>query len=226
MAARRHSVTRPKTERSSVVEKDAANVRTIFEQYLMLGSLDRLMVGLRERGIVSKVPAAQIRQHHGRDTIHPRPPRLPAAHRFYVGEVVYKGEVLRGAQAPIIDRKLFEAVQSRLAEQRSNHVEKRSRSEALLTGLIFVRPRQRDDSDPFPKERCAVSPITCRRPCCMDSRPRQALWIGYQPSKSRTSWAAAIVQHFRDGSSLELQQMSSSGTCSASKSVRRSSGSN
>ncbi len=45
----------------------------------------------------------------------------PLAHllknRFYVGEVVYKGEVHKGEHEPILDRDLFEAVQAQLAEQ-------------------------------------------------------------------------------------------------------------
>jgi hypothetical protein len=38
--------------------------------------------------------------------------------RFYIGEVSFKGEVLRGEQPAILDRKLFEAIfrsQKRLA---------------------------------------------------------------------------------------------------------------
>ena len=35
--------------------------------------------------------------------------------RFYIGEVVYRGEVHRGEHEPILDRELFEAVQAKLA---------------------------------------------------------------------------------------------------------------
>jgi site-specific DNA recombinase len=38
-----------------VVEEEAERVRTIFRGYLKLGSLNRLMADLRERGIVTKV---------------------------------------------------------------------------------------------------------------------------------------------------------------------------
>jgi hypothetical protein len=37
--------------------------------------------------------------------------------RFYVGEVTFKGEVLTGEQAAIVDRALFDAVQARLTER-------------------------------------------------------------------------------------------------------------
>src|SRR5215211_3835365 len=37
--------------------------------------------------------------------------------RFYIGEVVYRGDIHRGEQEPILDRALFEAVQAKLAAQ-------------------------------------------------------------------------------------------------------------
>ena len=65
----------------------------------------------------------------------------PLAHllknRFYIGEVVYRGEVHRGEHEPILGRDLFEAVQAKLA---ANAVARRVRlkgSPALLTGRIF-----------------------------------------------------------------------------------------
>ncbi len=57
--------------------------------------------------------------------------------RFYIGEIVYRGEVHRGEQEPILDRGLFEAVQAQLA---ANAVARRVRlkgSSAILTGRIF-----------------------------------------------------------------------------------------
>ncbi len=57
--------------------------------------------------------------------------------RFYIGEVVYKGETCPGPQPPLIDRRLFDAVQERLTEQRSHNVTTRTRSDAPLRGLLF-----------------------------------------------------------------------------------------
>jgi site-specific DNA recombinase len=57
--------------------------------------------------------------------------------RFYIGEVVYRGEVHRGEHEPILEPALFEAVQVKLAAQA---VARRSRlrgSAALLTGRLF-----------------------------------------------------------------------------------------
>ena len=57
--------------------------------------------------------------------------------RFYIGEVRYKGEVFPGEQPAILDRALFEAVQTRLDRQRTNHAKARQKSQSLLTGRIF-----------------------------------------------------------------------------------------
>jgi site-specific DNA recombinase len=57
--------------------------------------------------------------------------------RFYIGEVVYRGEVHRGEHDPILEPALFEAVQVKLAAQA---VARRSRlrsSPALLSGRLF-----------------------------------------------------------------------------------------
>src|SRR4029077_19678742 len=57
--------------------------------------------------------------------------------RFYVGEVLFKGEVLPGEQPAIVDRPLFDAVQAKRTEELNNHIITRMKSEALLVGRIF-----------------------------------------------------------------------------------------
>jgi site-specific DNA recombinase len=95
------------------------------------------MADLRERGIVTKVRSLKT----GR-TIGGIPfTRGPLAHflrnRFYIGEVVFKGEVFPGEQPAILDRDLFDAVQAKLKDQRNNHTIARGKSESLLIGRIY-----------------------------------------------------------------------------------------
>jgi DNA invertase Pin-like site-specific DNA recombinase len=121
----------------SVNEAEAERVRVIFRGYLRLGSLNLLMADLRKRGIVTKV-----RTLKSAETVGGIPfTRGPLAHllrnRFYVGEVVFKGEILAGEQPAIVDRELFEAVQAKLNEQVNNYKAARTKSEALLAGRIF-----------------------------------------------------------------------------------------
>jgi site-specific DNA recombinase len=120
-----------------VVEKDAEVVRTIFRLYLELGSIHRLLPVLRERGIVSKVQALKSGETIGGVPFTSGSLSYLLRNRFYIGDVVYKGEILSGPQIPIIGRELFEAVQAKLAEQKNYHVLTRSKTKAVLTGLIY-----------------------------------------------------------------------------------------
>jgi hypothetical protein len=126
-----------KDRKIEVVEEEAERVRTIFRRYLELGSLNLLMADLRERGIVTKVRSLKTGCRIGGIPFT----RGPLAHflrnRFYIGEVVFKGEVLPGEQPAILDRDLFDAVQAKLTDHRNNQTVARGKSDALLTGRIY-----------------------------------------------------------------------------------------
>jgi hypothetical protein len=126
-----------KGRRIVVVDEEAERVRIIFRRYLELGSLNRLMADLCERGIVTKVRSLKSGRRVGGIPFT----RGPLAHflrnRFYIGEVAFKGEVLPGEQPAILDRDLFDAVQAKLDAQRNSHSLARSQSESLLIGRIY-----------------------------------------------------------------------------------------
>ena len=126
-----------KDRKISVNEAEAERVRTIFRSYLRLGSLSLLMADLRQQGIVTKVRTLKSGATVGGIPFT----RGPLAHllrnRFYIGEVMFKGEVLAGEQPAIVDRDLFAAVQAKLSEQLNNQKSKRMKSEALLAGRVF-----------------------------------------------------------------------------------------
>jgi DNA invertase Pin-like site-specific DNA recombinase len=126
-----------KNRKVVVIKNEAERVRTIFRRYSELGSLNLLMEDLRKREIVTKVRRLSTGQIIGGIPFT----RGPLAHllrnRFYIGEVAFKGEIYPGEQPVILDRKLFEAVQRKLDEQRTDHTTTRAKSEALLMGRIF-----------------------------------------------------------------------------------------
>ena len=126
-----------KSRKVLVVKNEAERVRTIFRRYLELGSLNLLMQDLRQRKILTKVRRLSSGRTVGGNPLT----RGPLAHllrnRFYIGEVTFRGEVLPGEQPAILDRKLFDSVQRKLDEQRTNHSTKRATSESLLIGRIF-----------------------------------------------------------------------------------------
>jgi hypothetical protein len=126
-----------KNHKVLAVKEEAERVRTIFQRYLDLGSLNLLMQDLRQRKIATKIRKLSTGRTVGGNPLT----RGPLAHllrnRFYIGEVAFKGEILPGEQPAILDRKLFDAVQRRLDEQRTNHSATRASSESFLMGRIF-----------------------------------------------------------------------------------------
>src|SRR5262245_16429107 len=121
----------------SIVEDEADRVRLIFARYLALGSVNRLVLELRERDIRTKIRRLSNGNTRGGVPFTQGPLFYILRNRFYIGEVVYKGEICPGPQPPLIDRALFDAVQRRLTKQRSHNVRTRNRSEAPLRGLLF-----------------------------------------------------------------------------------------
>jgi site-specific DNA recombinase len=120
-----------------VVPAEAEAVRMIFAQYLRLGSIRALAEELDRQGIRSK----GRRLSHGRSVGGGRFGLGALAHllknRFYIGEIVYRGEVYRAEHEPIVQPTLFEAVQSKLA---THAIARRCRlrgSPALLAGRLY-----------------------------------------------------------------------------------------
>ncbi len=119
-----------------IVPEEATLVRKIFKTYLDLGSIGALANALNAEGLKPK----PRRLANGQD-IQAACYRVgPLAHllknRFYLGEVVYRGEICPGEHAAILDRELFEAVQQRLKEQAVERSNRRLSSSAVLAGKL------------------------------------------------------------------------------------------
>jgi site-specific DNA recombinase len=120
-----------------VNEEEAERVRIIFRRYLELGSLAPLMADLRQQGIVTKLRTLKTRKMVGGIPFTRGGLSYLLRNRFYLGEVPFKGEVLPGEQRAILDRGLFDAVQTKLSEQKKDHQASRVKSNALLIGRLF-----------------------------------------------------------------------------------------
>jgi DNA invertase Pin-like site-specific DNA recombinase len=117
------------------VAAEAAAVRTIFARYLELGSLRVLADDLTRRGIRSKPRELSNGRSMGGGAFGVGALAYLLKNRFYIGEVVYRGEVHRGEHEPILASALFEAVQAKLAAQARA---RRCRgSPAILSGRLF-----------------------------------------------------------------------------------------
>ena len=110
------------------------------------------MPDLRKRGIVSKMQRLKTGNTVGGNAFTSGPLSYLLRNRFYIGEVVYKGEILLGEQKAIIDRDLFDAVQTKLAEQQNNYITTRARLRGPLARPDLRRSRQSDEPKPRPQE--------------------------------------------------------------------------
>jgi site-specific DNA recombinase len=128
---------RAKDRKITVVEDEAKTVRHIFRRYLELGSLNLLMADLRSTGVKTKVRPLANGRSIGGIPFTRGPLAAFLRNRFYIGEVSYRGEIFAGEQPAILDRKLFEAVQAKLDQQRINRNKVRHQSGSLLIGRIF-----------------------------------------------------------------------------------------
>jgi site-specific DNA recombinase len=120
-----------------VVPEEAVSVRAIFHRYLELGTVRALAEDLDRRGIRTKPRALANGRSHGGIRFGVGPLAYLLKNRFYVGEVVYRGETHRGEHEPIVEPELFEAVQVKLNGAAVDRQLRLKASPALLAGRIF-----------------------------------------------------------------------------------------
>ena len=93
-----------KDRKITINETEAERVRTIFNSYLQLGSLNLLLADLRKRGIVTKVRTLKSGDRVGGISFTRGSLAQLLRNRFYIGEVTFKGEILKGEQAAILEK--------------------------------------------------------------------------------------------------------------------------
>jgi DNA invertase Pin-like site-specific DNA recombinase len=116
-------------ERKLVVnEAEAATVRTLFQRFLRLGSMTKLVVALRSEGMTTK----------GGKPVDKGYVYKILNNRVYLGQAVHKGTVYPGEHQAIIDQSLWDRVHGILRESpRRRAMNTRAQTPALLKGLIF-----------------------------------------------------------------------------------------
>ena len=100
-----------------VNEAEAEQVRELYRRYLKLGSVNRLKRRLEAKGARSKAWTSRSGRAHGgvafaRGTLYHL-----LSNRLYLDEIVHRNERHPGRHPAILDTKLFDAVQKRLASQ-------------------------------------------------------------------------------------------------------------
>jgi hypothetical protein len=121
----------------AVVEDEAERVRLIYRRYLELGGVNALVRDLRDKDIRTKIRPRVTGATCGGILFGRGSLFYLLRNGFYIGEVKYKGEILPGEQPAIMERELFDAVQQKLTDQWSHRNHAKTKSDHLLTGLLF-----------------------------------------------------------------------------------------
>ncbi len=121
-----------------VNEKEAEQVRHIFDRYLALGTVVALQEELTARSVHSKLRTSRSGRQTGGTNFTPGALSHLIQNRTYIGEVHHRGQHYPGEHSPIIDRDLFERAQRQLDENRVARKDGRNIDDpSLLTGLLF-----------------------------------------------------------------------------------------
>src|SRR3954451_15314446 len=121
----------------AVVEHEAERVRLIYARYLELSGVNALVRDLREKDIRTKQKLLVDGATRGGILFERGSLFYLLRNRFYIGEVKYKSEILLGEQPAIMDRELFDAVQQKLTSHWSHRNHAKTKSDYLLTGLLY-----------------------------------------------------------------------------------------
>ena len=120
-----------------VAAEEAMAVRTIFAAYLEVRSLGALVAALRHKGILSKRAVLRDGSVRGGIPFTKGPLAHLLGNRTYVGEINHRSSSFPGQHASIVDRTVFEAVQTLRTEHRRVHHRRRQDCEGLLSNLLF-----------------------------------------------------------------------------------------
>lgn len=127
-------------------EAEAAVVRRIFEEMLTIGSPTQIAVNLTADGITTKAWTTQEGQTRSGTRIDKKYLHKLLRNRIYLGESSHKGTWYPGAHPAIIDHGLWGKVHELLAKDghaRSVEIKIRSRTDALLRGLLYAPTGER-----------------------------------------------------------------------------------
>jgi DNA invertase Pin-like site-specific DNA recombinase len=109
-------------------DKEAADVRFVFERFTQVGSGTILAQELKKAGITTKKGKPIDKKHIYR----------MLNNRHYLGEIVHKDKTYPGLHEPIISKCLWDKVHSILSESpRKRAARTRADTPALLKGLLF-----------------------------------------------------------------------------------------
>lgn len=120
------------------VAGEAKTVRTIFAEYLKVGSVGRLVDRLIELGITSKVRRYRSGKIVGGTPMAQGALTALLRNAIYIGKIVHKGTVHDGQHDGIVEPSLLDAVQAQLDANNADRASgKNWKAPSLLVGLLY-----------------------------------------------------------------------------------------
>ncbi len=120
-----------------IVPDEAQTVRMIFRRYLEVSSVRNLAGDLDRQGVTTKQRILSSGRVIGGGCFGVGGLNHLLRNRFYIGEIVYRGEIHIGDHEPILDRDLFEGVQAHLTERAIARRLTTRNSSTLLVGRLY-----------------------------------------------------------------------------------------
>jgi len=121
-----------------VNEREAEQVRFIFRRYFELGSVRPLLAELMAKGLRSKTWTTEAGRQVGGSVILRGALYWMLRNRIYIGEIKHKRTAHPGNHPAIIDRSLWDNVQTKLSQNQRKPVGKiKTASKAPLMGLLY-----------------------------------------------------------------------------------------
>jgi site-specific DNA recombinase len=129
---------RPDGRSLAIVEEHAERVRLIFKRYLELGNVRRLQDELSRSGLYKPVRATSGGRSFGGAPFRRGELYAMLANPVYIGRIRHRETTYDGLHEAIIDLPLWEAVQAKLAGNRTGERHVRATAHAsLLAGKLF-----------------------------------------------------------------------------------------
>lgn len=120
-------------------ESEAETVRHIYSRYVALKNVRKLKVELERDGYVSKLRTRKTSKQTGGKSFERGALYTILKNQIYLGLTTYKGEAYDGEHDPIIDKALFDKVQSMLTANRQRDKHKiGAKDPSLLSGKIIT----------------------------------------------------------------------------------------
>lgn len=127
-----------KNRKLVVVEDEAQLVRHIFQRFVTLTSVTRLIKELTNDGYRTKSRTAATGRHYPGRSFNKTDIYKLLRNRIYLGETVHKGEAFPGEHDAIIEKHLWNQVHATLKiSPRARANASRSQTPSLLKGLLY-----------------------------------------------------------------------------------------